>query len=1019
MNGGVAAINASSGQPLRTLYIPQATLSMAFDPNLDEVFAAGRLKSVVVFNASTYALVAKGIIQADLDSIVYDTKDDRLFAASDGTNSIYVIDPNNNTVVGSPVPVYSLPYALLYDPHGDQIYVTLQDHRVLGLDAATESWNLSANWSIGGGAYSLTLVPERNWIYVGNYGPSNISVINASTGKAVTAGIAVGPSPMGAQYYPPSDAVLVTTGGAIYEISVSSNKVTKSTTLEPGAGDVAYDSRDGTVYVTAGGALGAYLSDYVLLLNPSLSLAPRDIQLQFPLTVSAYDSRDGNVYVLDPTGPNGTGAPTGANWTVNGPSSVLVINGTTHRFQPTSFAVGHDAEAIEYDEADARLYVANEGADSVSVVDPGNGSVSTINLTAGLRPDVLGIDPQRNLVYVGGLGSNNLSVINGSSQSVLQGVVPVGTSPTSIVYDPVTDRVYVGNCGTNNVSVINASSRVPSGTGIPVGGCPSALVLNPAKRELLVANEGSYNVTVLNASSGTTIGSVPVGRLPVSMVLDSSNGLVYVANIGSDNLSVIDPTNLSRVGPGINVRPVDSPGNIAPLGLSYDPGRAEVYVPTIFASALFVVGNVPGPIRLSVSSPETEVGIPVQFVLNAAGGTPPYSYAYSGLPSGCRSLNSTVLLCQPQEAGTFSIVGTVTDSLNYSAQGTAQLVVRPQLTATSLLVSPATVDVGVPTTFTLNYSGGSLPVVIAFSGLPTGCVSVNASGLTCQPTEPGVYAIEAQVTDSNDVRSAAVASLVVRPLPHIFLFQANPGVGTVGSTMDFYVGVAGGVGPFTYVYQNLPAGCVSVNESTVACSPDAPGAFDVAVVVSDAFGMVARASVAAVVLAATVPPPPVILAFFASPPAISLGNSTTFIVVTSGGVVPLALNYSGLPPGCSGRSTTELNCSATALGNYTVTVTVADALGRTSTSSATLSVDPDLGASLPGQNPPPPAPNPPWYYVLAAAFALGGMGGVGGALILRRLFPEPGGVSQRSSQKPPNHEGEARLRRLSGILGHR
>lgn len=997
-NGGVAAINASTGQPLGTLYIPQATWSMAFDPRLDEVFAAGHLESVVVFNASTYALVARGIVQASLDSIVYDATDDRLFAASDGTNSLYVIDPNNDTVVGSSIPLDSLPFALLYDPQGDQVYVTLQDRRVLGLDAATVSWNLSANWSIGGGAYSLTLVPQRNWIYVGNYGSSNVTVINASTGRVIASGITVGPGPIGTQYYPPNDSVLVTTGGAIYEINVSSNTVTNSAAPEPAANDIAYDSADKTVYVTAGGALGAYLSDYVVALDPSTLFASRDIQLQFPLTGSAYDPSNGNVYVIDPTGPNGTGAPTGVNWTVNGPSSVLVINGTTHRFQPYSFTVGHDAEAIQYDRLDSKLYVANEGADSVSAIDPVNRTVSTVSLTAGFRPDALGIDSRRNWVYVGGLGSDNLSIINGSTGSVLPGVVPVGNSPTSILYDPSSDQIYVGNCGSDNVSVINASSRAAVGWGIPVGTCPDALLSVPASAAVFVANEGSFNVTVINRSSGRSIGSVAVGFFPDSMVLDSGNGLVYVANLGSDNLSVIDPADLKLVGPGVNVLPPDAPSNVAPLGLSYDPVRAEVYVPTLFASALFVVANVPGLASLTISSPETEVGVTVQLVTSISGGTPPYSYAYGGLPRGCPSVNSSVLICQPQQAGNFSITVTITDSHNYSAQSGVELAVLPALAEDSLAISPGTVDTGVPVTFTVESTGGFPPFTVSYLGLPPGCTSANASVLRCTPTAPGVYVVEATMMDSDGVRTEAVASLVVAAPPSIFLFEANPSVAPVGSFVAFYVGVAGGVAPFSYVYENLPPGCVSANQGVLSCAPNTPGEFNVTVSVADSFGLASTASFEVTVVAPALPSSPVILAFFASPSTLILGNDTAFIVVATGGALPLTLNYSGLPPGCSGRSTSELNCSPTAAGRYVVTLTVVDSLGRSNATTTTVDVLPAESPPVINQNPPVASTNPPWYYVLAAATALGAAAGLTGSLLLFRARENDRGHPDLSPQ---------------------
>ncbi|MHB8352387.1 MAG: YncE family protein [Thermoplasmata archaeon] len=130
-------------------------------------------------------------------------------------------------------------------------------------------------------------------------------------------------------------------------------------------------------------------------------------------------------------------------------------------------------------------------------------------------------------------------------------------------------------------------------------------------------------MTVINGSTGAIIKSVGVGAYnPDSIVHDSDNGLMYVANAGSDSVSAINPNTLTTVGPGINVRPAESISNVIPGGLSYDPNRAEVYVPTYYASAAFVIGDVPGPIHLSVSRSTTEIGLPIQFLTNVSGGTP-------------------------------------------------------------------------------------------------------------------------------------------------------------------------------------------------------------------------------------------------------------------------------------------------------------------------------------------------------------------------------------------------------------
>ncbi|MHB8351711.1 MAG: YncE family protein [Thermoplasmata archaeon] len=341
---GLAVINASSGQPASALSYPVPSNSMVFDPRLDEVFAVGDPWTLTAFNASTLAPVYRNItIGGGPSSIVYDSRDDLLFIAAVYSSDIWVVNPNKGTVIGSPIPAYSNPDDLVYDPTRDRVYVAVHDNndptqlgRILALNGSTRSWDPSVNWSVGGGFFSMAIAPSRNWLYVGNYGSSNVSVVNASTGRAVSAGIKVGLGPEDTLYYPPTDSVIVSTEGGTYEINVSTNNVTNSTTPGGGAFYLSFDTKDKTIY--------SNLGSYVGVFDPRVSLSLRYIQLQYSLTYSTFDAANGNIYVINPTGVNDTSY-----------GSVLAINGTSHRFQHTSFPVGLGAEAIQYDGADGKL----------------------------------------------------------------------------------------------------------------------------------------------------------------------------------------------------------------------------------------------------------------------------------------------------------------------------------------------------------------------------------------------------------------------------------------------------------------------------------------------------------------------------------------------------------------------------------------------------------------------------------------------------------------------------------------
>jgi LPXTG-motif cell wall-anchored protein len=59
--------------------------------------------------------------------------------------------------------------------------------------------------------------------------------------------------------------------------------------------------------------------------------------------------------------------------------------------------------------------------------------------------------------------------------------------------------------------------------------------------------------------------------------------------------------------------------------------------------------------------PTVHVGNVTVLTVKVSGGTAPYKYAYTGLPSGCGSTDRAILNCTPTVNGTYSVNVTVTD----------------------------------------------------------------------------------------------------------------------------------------------------------------------------------------------------------------------------------------------------------------------------------------------------------------------------------------------------------------------
>jgi YVTN family beta-propeller protein len=175
-----------------------------------------------------------------------------------------------------------------------------------------------------------------------------------------------------------------------------------------------------------------------------------------------------------------------------------------------------------------RVYVANSGSNTVSVIDPDTHNVEyEIPVRFGNEPVDVAVErvsADRELLFVANFRSNNISIIDPVALQELNSI-NVGIGPVKIIADPPVETVL--------------NSRFLSF---------EDLSLLRQFREsffyLYVANKLSNNISIvkMNSSSGRIVDiySVDVGWSPQSLYIDYQRGKLYVANYGSDRVSVID-----------------------------------------------------------------------------------------------------------------------------------------------------------------------------------------------------------------------------------------------------------------------------------------------------------------------------------------------------------------------------------------------------------------------------------------------------------------------------------------------
>jgi YVTN family beta-propeller protein len=473
-----------------------------------------------------------------------------------------------------------------------------------------------------------------------------------------------------------------------------------------------------------------------------------------------YDSSNGMLYVSEQAA-----------------GKVAVINVATNKIV-TNITVGVYPAGMALDPVNNYLYVANVGDNSttnasriISVINVTTGAVIG-NITAGLKPWILAYDPVSNVIYATNADSDNVSIIACSSNHVV-GSIPVGVQPYGITYDPANNLVYVDNDNSNNISVINTTDNKVV-ENIPVGQNPQVSSYDPFNGYVYIPNWNTNNVSVMNGSSNHILQSIPVGTYPQVATNDWSN-VVYVTNSGSDNVTYLNgSTNAVMWNVAVGVHPA---------GVVYVPVNGCVYVANLFSDSISIIHVKPvPPMKTKIVFDSASSGhspLNVTMTASASGGVSPFSYAWK-FGDGSTGSGLTVHHTFLYNAGlavngscVYTVNMTTTDLNSSMASTTAFVTVFKQNETTKPLETAIT--------FSTPASGYS-PLQVAMKGQATGGVSPYTFNWSYGDGSTGlgpavnhtflydanlavngscVYTVNMTTADSNSSRVWATASVTV------------------------------------------------------------------------------------------------------------------------------------------------------------------------------------------------------------------------------------------------------------------
>jgi YVTN family beta-propeller protein len=448
-----------------------------------------------------------------------------------------------------------------------------------------------------------------------------------------------------------------------------------------------------------------------------------------------------------------------------------------------NIAAGNTPKAFAINPVTNKIYVANQGDNTVTMIDGATNITKTIMV--GNTPIAVAINPVTNQIYVLTQVGSNVTVIDGATNNITN--VTAGTTPIAIAINPVTNKIYVANNTSNNVTVIDGATNIPST--VTAGTNPLAVAVNLVTNQIYVANGGSNNVTVIDGAT-TTTSAVTAGTQPIGVAINPVTNQIYVANNASNNVTVINvaPTRFTNHATAVtmaggNVTSLASPTLSLTVSGAYSP--TEPAIRTVY----YRVNDRQGAFTAATGS-----------------GSGPYSAMLSGLALGFNTVS--LFAVDAMEGTSINTAGSGFggNSLMIGAPRVfAFVVVAPPVISTASALSAGTVGVAYNQTIAAHGGVGALSFAVTAQALPAGLSLSTGGVISGIPTASVNATFAVTVTDASGGSSVTPFTLSISQATQTItgFAPATPVVfGAAAATLSAVGGASGNAIIFTTTSAN-------------------------------------------------------------------------------------------------------------------------------------------------------------------------------------------------------------------------